>query len=214
MQNRWITGVTLALLVTAPVVIEAQTSTERPGTKTESTTDKVKDTTEKATGATKDSWITSKAKIALFGDERVPGKDVQVETRDGVVTLRGKVSTAEEKRAAEEVVKGIDGVRSVRNNLQVVAASERKAVNAEDKDVKNAVERQIKQDARLKGGHRRPRRQRRRDVDRRREECRGARPRFGGGPLGAGRTVGQERTARKELGHALGRLPPARCSTG
>jgi hyperosmotically inducible periplasmic protein len=151
MQNRWITGVTLALLVTAPVVIEAQTSTERPGTKTESTTDKVKDTTEKATGATKDSWITSKAKIALFGDERVPGTDVQVETRDGVVTLRGKVSTAEEKRAAEEVVKGIDGVRSVRNNLQVVAVSERKAVNAEDKDVKNAVERQIKQDARLKG---------------------------------------------------------------
>jgi len=40
---------------------------------------------------------------------------------------------------------------SVRNDLQVVSAVERKVVNAEDKDLKSAVQRRIKQDTRLKG---------------------------------------------------------------
>jgi hyperosmotically inducible periplasmic protein len=42
-------------------------------------------------------------------------------------------------------------VAAVRNELQVVPAAERKAVNAEDKDLKNAIQKRIKQDARLKG---------------------------------------------------------------
>jgi hyperosmotically inducible periplasmic protein len=140
MQNRWMTGITLALLVAAPVAIEAQT-----------TDDKAKGTIEKTTDATKDSWITAKTKIALFADDRVPATDVHTETQNGMVTLRGKVATAEQKRAAEEVTRTVDGVTSVRNDLQVVPASDRKAVNAEDKDVKKAVESRIKQDVRLKG---------------------------------------------------------------
>ena len=69
--------------------------------------------------AVSDSWITSKAKISLFADERVKGTQVNVDTKNGVVHLRGKVDSAEAKAAAEEVAKGLDGVKSVKNDLQV-----------------------------------------------------------------------------------------------
>lgn len=150
MRSQWMTGVVLAVLIAAPVAIEAQTSTDS-GTKTERAVDKTKDAAGKATAATKDSWITAKAKIALYADDRVSGSDINVDTQNGTVTLRGKVATADEKRAADEVAKTVDGVAAVRNELQVVPAAERKAVNAEDKDLKNAIQKRIKQDARLKG---------------------------------------------------------------
>jgi hyperosmotically inducible protein len=140
MQNRWMTGITLALLAAAPVAIQAQTATEKAGMTT----------ADKAMGATKDSWITAKTKIALYADDRVSGTDVNVDTQNGMVSLRGKVASADQKRAAEEVAKTVEGVTSVRNDLQVVPSAERKAVNAEDKDLKNAVQSRIKQDARLK----------------------------------------------------------------
>ena len=150
-QSRWITGVTLALLVAAPVAAQAQTATEKAGQKVDQAVEKTKDTAVKATDATKDSWITAKTKIALYADDRVSVMDIHVDTQNGMVSLRGKVATADQKRAAEEVAKTIDGVTSVRNDLQVVSAVERKAVNAEDKDLKSAVQRRIKQDTRLKG---------------------------------------------------------------
>jgi hyperosmotically inducible periplasmic protein len=151
MQTRWMTGIALALLVAAPVPIQAQTAAEKAGMNAEQTADKTAGTVEKAKGATKDSWITAKTKIALYADDRVPSMDVKVDTQNGMVTLRGKVASADQKRAAEEVTRTVDGVTSVRNDLQVVPASERKAVNAQDKDLKNAVQSLIKQDAQLKG---------------------------------------------------------------
>lgn len=41
-----------------------------------------------------DAWVTAKAKIALFGDDRVKGRRISVETKDGTVILRGKVVPA------------------------------------------------------------------------------------------------------------------------
>ncbi len=131
---------------------------------TEKATDKVKETTEKATDKAKettheakiqvtDSWITSKTKIALFSDDRVKGTQVKVDTMKGVVTLRGKVDSDEAKSAAAEVAKGIDGVKSVKNDLQVVAPKERKAVAANDKDINVRVEQSLKKDANLKKIH-------------------------------------------------------------
>jgi hyperosmotically inducible protein len=143
------TAAALAVVVAAPAAIEAQTSTES-GSKTERAVEKTKETTAKATDAAKDGWITAKAKIALYADDRVSGRNVNVDTRNGVVTLRGKVGSESEKRVAEEVARTVDGVTGVKNTLQVVPAAERKAVTAEDKDVKSAVQKRIKQDTRLK----------------------------------------------------------------
>ena len=39
-----------------------------------------------------------------------------------VVTLKGTVATAAQKTRAEEVAKGIDGVKSVKNELKVAPA--------------------------------------------------------------------------------------------
>jgi hyperosmotically inducible protein len=81
----------------------------------------------------------------------VSGNEVKVETKNGAVTLRGKVATDAEKRAAEEVAKGVDGVTSVHNQLQVVPASVRKAVDAKDDDLKTTVKARINRETRLKG---------------------------------------------------------------
>jgi hyperosmotically inducible protein len=79
-----------------------------------------------------DTWVTSKTKIALFADSRVHGRQVSVETKKGLVFIRGKVDSDEAKQAAEEIAKGIEGVKGVKNELQVVAPSKREVV--EDKD--------------------------------------------------------------------------------
>jgi hyperosmotically inducible protein len=118
------------------------------------TADKAKEqaqtTTQEAKTMVTDSWVTSKTKISLFADERVKGTQVSVDTTKGVVHLRGKVDSAEAKSAAGEITKGIDGVKSVKNDLQVVAPTARKAVDANDKDIAKAVESRMSKDANLK----------------------------------------------------------------
>ena len=76
-----------------------------------------------------DSWVTAKTKIALFADARVKGSDINVETSQGLVMIRGKVDSDEAKQAAEGITKGIDGVKSVKNELQIVAPAKREWMN-------------------------------------------------------------------------------------
>lgn len=113
-------------------------------------TDEKKSTTDSVKTNVSDSWITSKAKIALFADSRVPGTAVNVETQKGTLYLRGKVDSDVAKAAAEEVAKGIEGVQSVKNELQVVAPAEKKMVEAKDEDLTKQVKTRLHSDARLK----------------------------------------------------------------
>src|SRR4029079_3912479 len=82
-----------------------------------------------------DSWITAKTKIALFADSRVKGSDISVATTDGAVTISGKVDSDGAKQAAEGVAKGIDGAKTVKNDLQVVAPSKREATDDKDDEI-------------------------------------------------------------------------------
>jgi hyperosmotically inducible protein len=155
-MNTLATGFAALLIAAVPVIANAQTTTtDKVEKKTESTVEKAetktKNAADKATTATKDSWITSKTKIALFGDERVSATQVHVDTKKGVVHLRGKVATSEEKAAAAEVAKGVDGVVSVKNELQVVPSTARKVVDAKDDDLKKSVKTRISKDSKLKG---------------------------------------------------------------
>ncbi len=109
-----------------------------------------------ATGAgteATDSWVTSKVKIALFADERVKGRQVSVSTTDGTVWLRGKVDSEEAKMAAADIAKGVEHVKGVRNELQVVPAAERAQVNTDDKAITTMVEKRLKTDPQLKSAH-------------------------------------------------------------
>jgi hyperosmotically inducible protein len=97
-----------------------------------------------------DTWLTSKTKIALFADPRVKGSEINVETSQGMVMIRGKVDTDEAKQAAEGIAKGIDGVKSVKNELQVVAPSKREAIDDKDASITTRVNAQIAKDTYLK----------------------------------------------------------------
>src|SRR5205085_1224548 len=101
--------------------------------------------------STDDSRITAKTKIALFADSRVKGRQINVETKNGLVMMRGKVDTNEAKSAAEDIAKGVDGVKSVKNELQVVASSKREAVDYKDDMITSRVKDEIKRDSHLKG---------------------------------------------------------------
>ena len=162
-KNIVVTGFTIAALVAAcgsPVYAQS-TTTEKMKEKASDTKDtierkagetkdKAKSVTQEAKTGVTDSWITSKTKIALFADDRVKGRQVHVETQNGTVMLRGKVDSNDAKAAAAEVAKGVEGVKSVKNELQVVAPTERKAVDADDKQITKSVEDRFKQDPELK----------------------------------------------------------------
>jgi hyperosmotically inducible protein len=97
-----------------------------------------------------DSWLTAKTKIALAADARVKGRQIEVETTEGRVVLRGKVDSDEAKRAAEGITAGLDGVKTVKNELQVVAPSTRDAVEEKDEAITVRVKDHFAKDAHLK----------------------------------------------------------------
>ena len=101
------------------------------------------------TGMT-DSWLTAKTKIALFADERIKGGQISLETVKGAVSLRGKVDSEEAKAAAGSVTKSVEGVKSVRNDLEVVSPGDRKMVETSDKDITRQVEGRLSNDAQLR----------------------------------------------------------------
>src|SRR5262249_53103895 len=73
-----------------------------------------------APASTPDAWITTRAKMALLATEGLRGETINVDTVNGRITLHGRVRTADEKTKAEDAVRTVDGVKDVRNILQVV----------------------------------------------------------------------------------------------
>jgi hyperosmotically inducible protein len=106
-----------------------------------------------ATREVTDSWLTLQTKLALFADERVSTRDVHVTTQRGVITLRGKVDSEAEQRAAEEIARTIEGAQDVSNQLTVVPQAERKAVERQDHQIVKDVKQGIKHDTSLKKAH-------------------------------------------------------------
>jgi osmotically-inducible protein OsmY len=97
-----------------------------------------------------DSWITTKATIALLTMDGFSVNGANVDTIDGNVTMHGKVATAEDRTRAEETVRNVKGVKSVNNLLQVVPSNVEELVAANDSDVKDRVEASLKADSKMK----------------------------------------------------------------
>lgn len=66
-----------------------------------------------------DAVITTRVKAAIFDDPALRINEIKVETFDGVVQLSGFVSSQAEVNKAVQVVRGVDGVRSVRNDMRL-----------------------------------------------------------------------------------------------
>ena len=97
-----------------------------------------------------DTWLTAKTKIALAADGRVKGRQIDVETTNNVVMLRGKVDSDAAKQAAEDITKMLDGVKTVKNDLEVVAPSKREATDDKDDAITTRVKEHIAMDSQLK----------------------------------------------------------------
>ncbi|HAM36176.1 MAG TPA: hypothetical protein DEB40_02395 [Elusimicrobia bacterium] len=103
-----------------------------------------------AQSAMSDSWITAKIKMSMAADGRVKGRQVNVDTENGRVMLRGKVDTQEAKAAAEEITKGIENVKEVKNELQVVPLSRREAAEVKDEVITARVKKSFSKDRALR----------------------------------------------------------------
>ncbi len=66
-----------------------------------------------------DTAITTKVKAALLNDPAVSGLAVNVETFRGTVQLSGFASSEQEKERAEELASSVEGVQSVKNDIQL-----------------------------------------------------------------------------------------------
>lgn len=73
--------------------------------------------------AVSDAWITTKVKADLVATSDVPGTAIDVDTKDGVVTLTGTVGTQAEADKAQSVASLIKGVKRVDSQLTVGAST-------------------------------------------------------------------------------------------
>jgi osmotically-inducible protein OsmY len=66
-----------------------------------------------------DAWITTKIQSKYFIDRDLKARDINVTTRNGMVTLQGRVDNEAQKREAEAIAKETQGVAKVENKLTV-----------------------------------------------------------------------------------------------
>ena len=59
--------------------------------------------------------------VVAHDDLSMSAKNVKIITADGVVTLRGPVTTAHEKAEIVSIVKQVDGVKRIDNQLEIAA---------------------------------------------------------------------------------------------
>jgi osmotically-inducible protein OsmY len=76
-----------------------------------------------ATGeAITDGWITAKLKTKFFDETALKGSDINVDTDDHVVTLKGTVGSRTARSRAAAIARGTEGVTRVVNQLVVQKA--------------------------------------------------------------------------------------------
>jgi hyperosmotically inducible periplasmic protein len=71
-----------------------------------------------------DGWITTKVKTSFVGEDVLDNSNIDVDTKNGVVTLKGNVASSGAKNRAEQIAKDVDGVKRVKNQLKVKAQNE------------------------------------------------------------------------------------------
>jgi osmotically-inducible protein OsmY len=78
-------------------------------------------TADKASPEVSDSVITAKIQARYFVDDEVRGRNIDVDSKDGVVTLRGTVNSYSERLLASAIARNTDGVRVVHDQMTISA---------------------------------------------------------------------------------------------
>ena len=66
-----------------------------------------------------DTAITAKVKAAVFNEPTLKSSEINVETYKGIVQLSGFVSNEADTRKAVEVARNVNGVKQVKNDMQI-----------------------------------------------------------------------------------------------
>lgn len=110
---------------TATATPVANTNTNRPPTREDYERDRDRYQREAresgrtiGTGAN-DGWLWVKTRFELATADDLRDSTINVDVDNGVVTLTGTVANAAQRARAEAVAKGVEDVRSVRNQLRV-----------------------------------------------------------------------------------------------
>jgi hypothetical protein len=81
--------------------------------------EKNKSSNESVGQSLEDSWLWFKTKSALATTSDLRDSTINVDVANGVITLKGTVATAAEKTKAKQVADGIEGKKSVVDQLKV-----------------------------------------------------------------------------------------------
>ncbi|MGM9483221.1 BON domain-containing protein [Roseateles sp. NT4] len=74
---------------------------------------------DKTAQVTSDMGITAKVNAALVADDQLKATQINVDTRDGQVTLSGQAPDAKARERATTLAQAVDGVKQVNNQLTV-----------------------------------------------------------------------------------------------
>jgi osmotically-inducible protein OsmY len=71
-----------------------------------------------------DTWLTTKVKTMLLFHRNVSAM-TEVNTKDGIVTLRGEATSQAQKELTTEYAKDVEGVKDVKNEMTVTKTSKK-----------------------------------------------------------------------------------------
>jgi hyperosmotically inducible protein len=87
-----------------------------------------------------DAGITTNVKTKLAADDTVKAYEIDVDTRNGVVTLSGGVESAPVKERAVQIARGTDGVRDVVDQIRIGEAAATTGDRDDDFTIDDRVE--------------------------------------------------------------------------
>ena len=82
-----------------------------------------KDLGSKVGSGLNDGWLWTKTRFDLGAADDLRDSTINVDVAEAVVTLSGNVPTAAQKTKAESIAKSVEGVKQVKNMLQVAPAA-------------------------------------------------------------------------------------------
>ena len=85
----------------------------------EKTVDTTKDVSKKVANKADDATTTSAIKMKFAKDKMVDAFDINIDTKDGHVTLTGTVNSKAEADKAVAIAKGVEGVKTVTPRLSI-----------------------------------------------------------------------------------------------
>lgn len=97
-----------------------------------------------------DATVTTRVKAALVKNPATKARDIHVEVYQGQVQLAGFVDSSKEKAAAERTARSVEGVKGVRNSLEVHTADRSAGVFLDDSMITAKVKAALVKDNRTK----------------------------------------------------------------